>query len=229
MGGSTHSLARGAQALSRGGGGLSRRSGGAASARARGTGRALLLQAAKLLRDPGPLVEWALTAHHRRDWAEALKRWNAVRANFPDSGNAYSLGAAALRELGRLDEAEDLLRDAFERSPPDFSLFVERARIAEMRGDMTEAQQRWAALKAAFPRHSLGYTAEARALRHLGLMDAAEALLANALDLFPDDTGVGAEYAWLAQIARDWEGAVNRWEQLRSRHPDLPVGYSGGA
>ena len=190
----------------------------------------LLLKAAERLpHDPAPLAEWALIAHERRDWEEALKRWDSVHANFPDHRNAYLFGAMALRELGRLDEAEALLRSALGRFSPDFALQVEHGRIAEARGDMSEAQARWAALKSAFPQYSLGYISEARGLRQLGRFDEAEQLLATAVSLFPDDPGARSEHAWLAQITRDFEQAAERWQEMRSRLPDLPVGYSVGA
>ena len=55
-----------------------------------------------------PAVEYATFAHDRKNWPEAARRWQALREAFPDRRDAYILGAQALQELGRLDEAVQL-------------------------------------------------------------------------------------------------------------------------
>ena len=53
----------------------------------------------------------------RRDWALASERWGELRRTFPDDASGYVRGAAALRNAGRLDEAEALAREAVSRFP----------------------------------------------------------------------------------------------------------------
>src|SRR5438067_4514030 len=65
--------------------------------------------------EPRPQIELAAISHFRRDWTEAAQRWEIVRGEFPDEPLAYTLAAAALREAGRLDEAERLATTAHER------------------------------------------------------------------------------------------------------------------
>jgi tetratricopeptide (TPR) repeat protein len=57
-----------------------------------------------------PLLEFALLAHVRRDWTEAVSRWETVRLRFPEHEAGYSMGREALRQAGRGDEATLLER-----------------------------------------------------------------------------------------------------------------------
>jgi tetratricopeptide (TPR) repeat protein len=51
------------------------------------------------------LVEYAMFAHRRGDWAEAALRWEALRNSFPAHRDGYVRAAEALRGLGRDVEA----------------------------------------------------------------------------------------------------------------------------
>ena len=190
----------------------------------------LLADAAARFPDDARLdIERAVLAHNRRDWSEAARRWERVRARLPDERSGYFLGAAALRELSRLDEVQTVLSAGLERFPAEAGLQVEFALLAEGRGEWAQAAESWAALRIAFPQDVRGFAFGARALRQLGRMEEAEDLLGEAIHRFPADLGVLSEYASLAQIARDWPEAARRWEQVRERHPELPVGYTGAA
>jgi tetratricopeptide (TPR) repeat protein len=72
--------------------------------------------------EPRPRFDWALLPHFRLDWTEAVRRSEIVRAEFPDAPAAHVLGAIVLRELDRLDDAENLLSAARERFPDDLRL-----------------------------------------------------------------------------------------------------------
>lgn len=53
-------------------------------------------------------------------------------------------------------------------------------------------------------------------------MDDAEALSADALTRFPDDSEVMTLRAHVATAARNWEEAAKRWEDVRKRFPEHP-------
>ena len=61
---------------------------------------------------PGGLVQWAEVAIRRGDWAMASERWDELRRDFPHHPSGYVRGAAALMNMGCLDEAEGLACEA---------------------------------------------------------------------------------------------------------------------
>jgi tetratricopeptide (TPR) repeat protein len=82
---------------------------------------------------------YALVAHHRRDWPEAVARWEAFRANFSQFRIGFSLGAAALVELGRYDDADRLIRLGLESHSHDRELLEKQASLAKLRRQRHEA------------------------------------------------------------------------------------------
>ena len=93
--------------------------------------------------------------------------------------------AAELRELGRLDEAEALLRQALAIHPQHAASLAELGHIARRRGDHAAALAAFEAASAADPTHLGLKAAAASELRELGRLDEAEALLRQALAIDP--------------------------------------------
>lgn len=190
------------------------------------------LLAAAVLRYPdlaNPAIELAWLAHHRRDWREAVARWDVVRRRFPDEPAAYTGAALALREAGDLDAAEDLIASACDRFPGNPGFLIEHAHLAMHRHAWAEAIDRWRVVRDRAPDNVAGYTGEALALREQRDFAAAEALLQYAMTRFPGDPGPLIDHAWLAHIAHDWPEAAHRWQNVRSRFPGWTVGYTSGA
>jgi tetratricopeptide (TPR) repeat protein len=73
----------------------------------------------KFPRDVWPMIEWAGCPFHRRDFAEAARRCQKLRERFPDERFGYLGGARALRDQGRLTEADTLFSEARQRFPDD--------------------------------------------------------------------------------------------------------------
>jgi len=174
---------------------------------------------------PGPLLAYARLAQERAEWAEALVRWDTVRARFPDLATGAVNAAITLRHLGRLDAAEGLLRDTIGRFRDDPALAAEYAGLANHRRDWGEAVARWSAFRARFPDDPAGYAGGAWALRERREMAAAAALIAQGLARFPDHAGLLHEHAWAAEQQGDWADAADRWREARARVPDQPAGY----
>ena len=55
------------------------------------------------------LREQAKRSAQQGDWTDALRIWKEVQTRFPDNPAGYIGAGIALRETGRLDEAESLL------------------------------------------------------------------------------------------------------------------------
>ncbi|HTH97623.1 MAG TPA: tetratricopeptide repeat protein, partial [Stellaceae bacterium] len=91
-------------------------------------------------------IEWARVPHRRADWPTALARWSDVVRRFPDHPEGYAGVGVALQLLGRLDEADALLRGAADRFPTHSGIAIEYARIPHRRADWQAALQRWQAV-----------------------------------------------------------------------------------
>ena len=59
--------------------------------------------------DPDLLVEYARSAHGRGQWDEAIRRWAMMRDLYPERAEGYDGGAAALRAVGREEDASLIL------------------------------------------------------------------------------------------------------------------------
>lgn len=176
----------------------------------------------------GPASESAVLAVRRRDWPEALLRWQRVAERFPGSMEAFLGITRSLCELQRHDEAEALLK----ARRMDFGVqpqpSIEYARLAERRRDWPEAAQRWAWVHEMFPQNFVAYVGLARAWLAQQRFDEAQALLEEAMAKFPEDAQVSVQYAEVAHRRRDWPEAVRRWEIVRQQLPEQPVGYRQG-
>ncbi len=170
-------------------------------------------------------VEHAKVAHARRDWLEAVRRWEIGRTRAPDIVASYTGEAAALRELGRLAEATALLRDAADRFPAEPLVVVEQGWLAEERRDWSEAMRCWNVVRARLPGEEVAYIAGARVHREQGRTEEADGLLRQAIARFPDGSSPLTEHAWLAQRCRDWSTAAERWAVVRRRFPDHVEAY----
>lgn len=173
-------------------------------------------------------IESATLAVRRRDWPEALLRWQRVADRSPGSMQALLGITRSLCELQRHDEAEALLK----ARRMDFGVqpqpSIEYARLAERRRDWPEAAQRWAWVHEMFPQNFVAYVGLARAWLAQQRFDEAQALLEEAMAKFPEDAQVSVQYAEVAHRRRDWPEAVRRWEIVRQQLPEQPVGYRQG-
>jgi tetratricopeptide (TPR) repeat protein len=199
--------------------------GGAAALREQGLlddAEALLLQAAERLPNEISTVrELARLAEQRRDWPAAEQWWRRFLAMTADPASAYVRIAATLRLQTRIADAEAVLREAMDRLPNEPSIREEYAHLAEVAKDWEEAQRRWMAFREQFPNHSAGYRGSALVLRETGQLDAAEALLLQAVDRFPNDGGPHHDLALLAQRRGDWATAERWWRSCVALMPNI--------
>lgn len=177
--------------------------------------------------NPDVLMEHARTALSRKDWQQALGRWEAVRAHFPERIADYAQMGVALRELGRFDDADALLRDATERYPEDADISVNYAWVAYHRGDWPEAVRRWDNALKRFPDDPSPWFGKGAALRDLAHFDEADATFVEALQRFPDHEDVLVNYARVAQERGDWSEALLRWEAVCARFPEHEEAMAG--
>ena len=177
--------------------------------------------------DTTALIDAARQAEAAGEWVQALSCWESVRAALPDQYLGYGGMSAALRQLGRTDEAAALLQDATGRFSDEAGVPLEQAQIAEAAGDWAEAERCWRAFIARNSGLWWAYTRLATALRHQGSTDEAEDLLVAQRERFPDEIAVFVDHARLAEAATDWPRALERWEAVKARFPDHYIGYAG--
>jgi predicted Zn-dependent protease len=179
--------------------------------------------------DAGVAAEYAWLAHHRRDWPQALSRWQAARDRFPNLQAGYVAGAVALREAARLEEAEDLLRLALARFPGEQAPLVEHAWLATAQRNWPEAVSRWQRVRQHFPRLITGYHRGANALIEMRQFPEADALLTEGMELFPNAGELLHDHAWIALWQHREDEAALRFRRLRELFPNFAAGYVGGA
>ena len=177
--------------------------------------------------DYAQLKAKAVECARRGDHTGAWQRWEDIRSRFPGDIDAHVGAVGALRELGRLDEAERVLSEAAERFADSPQIAWERARLASARRDWPEAARRWEAVRAQFPERPIAYVNGAAALRELGRHDEAERLLAEAAGKHPDNASIALERARLATARRDWRLALARWNLVQERFPKEIAAYIG--
>ena len=136
-------------------------------------------------RSAGPALVYAGQAMERKDYDEALRRFQIAIARDRKEVRGYLGAERALRSGGRVDEAEKLLLQARRRFPSNQEVHSELAWNAEARPDWPEAVRRWEAFRKRFPNAEVGYRKGAEALRKVARDADADALLAQAAVRFP--------------------------------------------
>ncbi len=168
------------------------------------------------------LRDYAWSAYQQRDWPRALKRWEHVMMQFPDTPDGPCRAGEVLMELGRLDDAVTVLGPARRLFPRDPSLAVISGFVATRRGDVTEAERAWADVRALLPDELSGWSGWATALIQAGRSAEAEPYLLEAAQRHPAEPTVAMDLARVAGDRRDWETAVERWRAVVARFGDQP-------
>ncbi|TDH60001.1 tetratricopeptide repeat protein [Dankookia rubra] len=179
--------------------------------------------------NPALLTRHARSASDRRDLPEAVRRWQDVADQQPDDVLVQTGLGSALREVGRLDEADRILQAAIERFPNHAETMAAFAWVAHHRRNWAEALRRWQALQAAFPNLPIGAVGVGHALRLLGNFDEAEAHYSSALERFPLVPELQTGYASTATERKDWREALIRWRAATLRFPNDPNALNGEA
>ena len=172
-------------------------------------------------------IERAYVSEAGGDWPEAIARWRSLSERVK-VGATFAGQARALTELGRLDEAEAILRQGLTFYSSDLEIGTARAHLAERRGDLTVACERWAELRRIGPYLQTGYHGGAKCLFKAERHVEADAVMREAIERFPDEKWPLGDFADFAQRRGDWHEAAARWEAFRSRFPDKEEGYRSG-
>src|SRR5438067_1205195 len=110
----------------------------------------------------------AEAARGRGDATLALQILTELREAFPEHPVPILHAVSVLSHIRRFDEAEALLAESAVRFPADAGFAIESAWTAHRRGDLAEAEGRFARVRQDVPNHPAGYTGGALALRDRG-------------------------------------------------------------
>jgi tetratricopeptide (TPR) repeat protein len=185
-------------------------------------------EADRLLRDttqrfPANLeaaVDFARIAHTQRRWPDADTRWALLQARFPGNPVGWCGAALSAREAGQTDEEDRILRATVQRFPDEYGVAAEFALHPMRAQDWPEMLRRWQQVKSRFPALPACDAFIALALRQMGRVDEAAAVLTAAMERFPGDLHPLMEAARLAQHNRDWPQALDRWNAVRQASPE---------
>jgi tetratricopeptide (TPR) repeat protein len=170
----------------------------------------------------------AMISDRKKDWEESLVLWGHVAETY-GFGPAYAFYGKVLIELGRLNEADAFLEEKSRLFASDLEIAVTQSYLAQNRGDLTAACERWARVRAIGPYYQAGYSEGAHRLFEAGRHAEADAVLRSAIELFPGEVWPSLNFARFAHDRLDWKEAAIRWEALRQRFPAEEAGYSHGA
>ncbi len=179
------------------------------------------------LPDLEALVQALMQAFRRRDLAAALQRAAALRKRFPQAASGYEIGALALRDLQRHEEAAALLGQAAARFAGAEWLLAGTATLAARQGAWGKVEEAAAALRRAFPDNHEGYLLGLRSLRHQKRLAAAGVLLEQALAALPGNVLVLTEAAILAHEGSQYEAALGFWRRVQEAAPNQRNGFEG--
>lgn len=138
-------------------------------------------------RSPAFLQRLGYKAMSERNWGEAETYWKAFSESSPNDPTGYAMQVCALRELKKLDEAEELGRQSIQKFPDHYMLFLHWALIVFPKRDWIEGRRRFAEMRRKFPDQKEGYVRGIAIERELKDSDAAQALFACAVKKFPGD------------------------------------------
>lgn len=162
----------------------------------------------------------------QQDVANALQVWHAVLRLFPNEPDGYRGAAQAYKTISDYEGAGGVLRAGVELIPDNQQLAADYAWLAHNRKEWAEAAARWESYYEKFPGDFAGFLFASVALRELARFDEAEQVLEIALKSYPDNSQLLSSRAWTAHHRKDWQKALQRWNDYRERFPDDPIGYS---
>jgi tetratricopeptide (TPR) repeat protein len=136
--------------------------------------------------EPGPWHDLARLEESRQRWAEAEAYWRRFLTIDETHWQIHITLAAVLRQQGRGEEAEAVLRSVTTLFPNETRPWHDLARLEESRQRWDEAAQHWRQFMALDDREWWVHDALAAVLREQGCLDQAEAVVSAAEDRFPD-------------------------------------------
>jgi Flp pilus assembly protein TadD len=172
--------------------------------------------------DPDTTRDTLAAAVKRQDWPAAEMLAAELRASNPEDASGYQAGSRALRERKKLRQADTLSHEGMRRFPDQPGMMLERAMLMHKLKRFDEAADLYGRLRALNPDLPLAWSRGATALMMHGRIDAAEALLAEGRDRFPDVLDLKLIQATCAGWRHDFTLARRICAEIAQTAPDDP-------
>lgn len=191
---------------------------------------ALLAAAEQMLADSRAVaVERAKLAMLRRDWADATRRWRAVRSANPSDLQAFHFEALCLRRQRRFGEAGDVLTEALALGETS-ELLAEAGWNAYDTAELDKAVQLFSECRSRYPDRREGYIGLGQTLLELRRRDDAEETFQLGVRELPSDAGMFMHFALAPRQdskpgTQGWERSLARFAELRTRFPNFSIGF----
>ena len=169
----------------------------------------------------------AADAVSRRDWSAAEHFWREAIRLKPTIWQYQFALSTALRRLGRTEEARNLLVAICNEFPNEATPWSGLAQLAEQQAEWEQAEEHWRRFLAIDNRPAWALIALARVLRMQKQFETASAVLDGIEKRFPTEASLFVEYARIAQDQRNWLLALDRWQAIETRFPDVWEGIGG--
>jgi len=155
----------------------------------------------------------------KQGYEEVADRMADIRRIKHDGESGFGGLALTLASLGRIAEAEQILKEGIETFGRSRKLLRESALLAMHQGKLAQACEHWEEYRSLFPDDVAGYHFSSSALRQNQNYADAGRVVAEGLKLFPNSLPLAIEQAELASAARDLERANDLWQALLENHP----------
>lgn len=155
---------------------------------------------------------------------QAREHLQATKGDDADRKRLLMAESQLLRSAGQEAEAFELIDDALRHSPDDHELLYESSMLAESLGRLEVMEGRLRKLIALQPDHAHAYNALGYALADRGQrLDEAEALIARALELTPNDPFILDSMGWVRFRRSDLPAALNHLERAYGIRQDPEI------
>ena len=173
----------------------------------------------------GPMVTLCEVLEEQRQWPELLACAQDLRRRFPFEMEGYRKASVALRLLKRADEADRVIRAATRRFPRSLGATVESALCADAQDNPRKSLRRWRTVRRQHAWYFAAWSRSVNALEQLGRRAAADTLLRDIHEHFPNNAQAWTLSAEIAEKRGDIPGALRNWSKARTLFPSNPAIY----
>ena len=165
------------------------------------------------------LIKQGNDAIDKWEWHNAYQSWANVLELEPDHAWAKVKLGRILLELGRLDEAEQLLIDDAANHPDRPFALIYLAKISQMREDWFQAENRWEHLLSKSPNNEWALLPYALTLKQLGKLNKAERYCQMDVVMHPNNVKGHLLLIEIAFEKKQFKLAQDRINQFKKEFP----------
>jgi lipopolysaccharide transport system permease protein len=171
------------------------------------------------------VFDWAWQAVQEKNWQAAAQRWEVLRQSYPKHSATWLQGAHACIEAGDFEHAGYLLTHAQQEFPDNPHTLTESALLATRQKEWDIAESYLQEARQKHPDNPQTWLKSSEYAEEIGELEQATAYSEKACQCNPEQPGPYLLYAELAMRNKQWAQALQRWQDFRSRFPEMHAGY----